>query len=1474
MQALRFFPGILFIILTLAAGKLSAQFPNGEVVNEKQLIDRDWHITNLKGDNPLLGAPGGTLQTNGFGESETNTFIIEDGPGDESGWTADERWFLIKSVTTGTYITCNGSSAGSAATLAPKLSEAGNQIYRQMFRLVATTPGPGWFKLRSRLSSNGPDLVLEVTPSGTLIFDSPKADPAQEQKFCFNLHRPTSSFTRYVILGKTVHHYLSDNGISTPGTPLVHNKYSNASVVWNIKPVSGGYFLLFNELTQKYAYDGGGSEVLMGSGTGVQAQWEMVRNVNNFGFKNRSSGKLIGTNGFNGNGSTLRLVSSAGLGGLWGIFRIDAPELSLAPVSMDKIEDGVANPHCVFYGSQFKRALAERVGLTPNEDYFPFIQAAIASVVGVSNVDDILKKFDLGNPGHRIELALMVRKYIINDLSQRPRHTWSALEEFVITEYENQIETVRANYANRLIQAWNNHLSNSSNSSSWGVAQLLESVTAEGFEWPLFYQYASSAQEQEILDYAAFAQVLNETNPNIPTGIGVGTLGITAALGVAGVPMAVALFTSEAVSISATGFGLIFSGGPVLTVATFVACAIAIKALEVNEVQQLMSEIESRASENYQPVNMAEILTTPNLLDRLKLFSDLDYVIGAPQPNGFQYNFNDNEYIVPFTLMTFDQTVELGPDGTATLNPAQAGSLLFNCSTPPVNMVLTTSEFDCSDLGSRTVTLSASNAAHYELKNLIVTVVDHLAPVVTCKPAIVVLNNSGTGAIGTSDILLSGTDNCGTVKMQGLSKSDFTCADVGTQTVTLSVHDNHGNTSSCNAIVTVADQTIPSVVCKPATVMLDHNGNGSITTTTVFQSGSDNCGEVNPQGVSKSAFTCADIGLNTITLTVNDGHGNTNTCYSTVTVTDQIAPAVVCKNATVLLDNNGAGSISMASVFQSGSDNCGVVNPQGISKSSFTCADIGFNTIILTVNDGHGNTGACTTTVTVIDNIAPSITCSTTTVYLNATGSVTLTPADVQMTGTDNCGVINRQSVTPSAFNCSQIGVPNTVLLTVNDGHGNVTTCNSTVKVIDNMPPAMACKNIIVHLDAGGNASITASQINNGSYDNCAIATLTTSSTFFTCANIGANTVTLTGADPFGNQASCQSTVTVKDVTPPTALCKNATVALGSNGMFSVLPALINNGSGDLCGITAFTVSPSTLTCANVGSTTVVLSVTDAGSNTSTCTARITLQDKTPPTASCKNITVFLNSSGQAGITANAVNNNSFDACSITFMGVSNTQFNCSNIGSAVPVTLTVRDAGNNQASCQAYVTVKDVNAPTAYCENVSVQLNAQGRAMVYGSELAQESEDNCSVWSFSPISRIYTTAHIGVNNLTVTVKDWSNNAATCVAQVTVLPYNNFGATTEDRESAAGENPFNEFAIFPNPTSGDVVLEFELPVDQDFSIAIFDMSGRIVSRQTSHGLAGANQFRLSTEHLTSGVFIVEYSTGEGRSRKKLVVQRD
>jgi hypothetical protein len=61
-------------------------------------------------------------------------------------------------------------------------------------------------------------------------------------------------------------------------------------------------------------------------------------------------------------------------------------------------------------------------------------------------------------------------------------------------------------------------------------------------------------------------------------------------------------------------------------------------------------------------------------------------------------------------------------------------------------------------------------------------------------------------------------------------------------------------------------------------------------------------------------------------------------------------------------------------VFESGLDNCGTVNLVSLAPNQFDCGDIGPNTVVLTINDGHGNTGTCTATVTIeafftVDNI-------------------------------------------------------------------------------------------------------------------------------------------------------------------------------------------------------------------------------------------------------------------------------------------------------------------------------------------------------------------------------------------------------------------------------------------------------------------------------------------------------------------------
>lgn len=86
-----------------------------------------------------------------------------------------------------------------------------------------------------------------------------------------------------------------------------------------------------------------------------------------------------------------------------------------------------------------------------------------------------------------------------------------------------------------------------------------------------------------------------------------------------------------------------------------------------------------------------------------------------------------------------------------------------------------------------------------------------------------------------------------------------------------------------------------------------------------------------------------------------------------------------------------------------------------------------------------------------------------------------------------------------------------------------------TVCANDTMVPTAVCQDISVQLAANGTASITAADIDNGSTDDCIIASMMLSQTQFTCANLGPNTVSLTVTDPSGQNGACTAVVMVQD---------------------------------------------------------------------------------------------------------------------------------------------------------------------------------------------------------------------------------------------------------------------------------------------------------------------------------------------------------
>ncbi|MBN9349229.1 MAG: Ig-like domain repeat protein [Chitinophagaceae bacterium] len=102
------------------------------------------------------------------------------------------------------------------------------------------------------------------------------------------------------------------------------------------------------------------------------------------------------------------------------------------------------------------------------------------------------------------------------------------------------------------------------------------------------------------------------------------------------------------------------------------------------------------------------------------------------------------------------------------------------------------------------------------------------------------------------------------------------------------------------------------------------------------------------------------------------------------------------------------------------------------------------NVISSPPDNGNGIHSA-TVSVTVTDPIPPTVICKPATVSIDATGIATVTSSMINNGSYDNCG-IDHFTVSPSTFNCSQLG-QQSVTLTAFDKYGNSSSCITTVTV-------------------------------------------------------------------------------------------------------------------------------------------------------------------------------------------------------------------------------------------------------------------------------------------------------------------------------------------------------------------------------------------------------------------------------------------
>jgi hypothetical protein len=200
-------------------------------------------------------------------------------------------------------------------------------------------------------------------------------------------------------------------------------------------------------------------------------------------------------------------------------------------------------------------------------------------------------------------------------------------------------------------------------------------------------------------------------------------------------------------------------------------------------------------------------------------------------------------------------------------------------------------ELDCSDVGSSLSNLMivTSSSGPIAFCNINVEI-KSVAPVLTClRPFMVFLNGNGTANILASSVQTTLTVGCGEIVSQVVSPSVVDCGDLNVAIpATLTVTDNYGNTDACTVMVTATDLALPTARCQDVVLELEANPT-DLDPILVDNGSSDNCG-IASYVLSQSSFTTANIGENTVTLTVRDASGNPRNCNAIVTVEDRILP--------------------------------------------------------------------------------------------------------------------------------------------------------------------------------------------------------------------------------------------------------------------------------------------------------------------------------------------------------------------------------------------------------------------------------------------------------------------------------------------------------------------------------------------------------------------------------------------------------
>ncbi|MHC4445653.1 MAG: HYR domain-containing protein [Planctomycetota bacterium] len=186
-------------------------------------------------------------------------------------------------------------------------------------------------------------------------------------------------------------------------------------------------------------------------------------------------------------------------------------------------------------------------------------------------------------------------------------------------------------------------------------------------------------------------------------------------------------------------------------------------------------------------------------------------------------------------------------------------------------------------------------------------------------------------------------------------------------TVTLTITDQDGQSDSCDATVTISDNTPPAITCPPEqTHPADENCAYAVPDLCSLATITDNCDPAPACTQNPPAGTSITHGANLVTLTATDQAGNSSSCDVTITVIDTTPPDISCPpDHSIAGNKDGQAQVPDLCTLAAITDTCDPAPSCTQNPPAGTTIPTGDTLVILTATDQAGNASSCQVTITV-----------------------------------------------------------------------------------------------------------------------------------------------------------------------------------------------------------------------------------------------------------------------------------------------------------------------------------------------------------------------------------------------------------------------------------------------------------------------------------------------------------------------------